>query len=108
MSSTNAVAISTKIRNTPAYTKQEIATSTAKAIAGLIAHIANNRLDQQVGDGNGNLEDRNFLNGPTSDLKGAADIGVLQGKSELDAEEAKTEIPYLPETELRFVIHEDV
>ena len=72
---------------------------------GFIAHIADDRLDQQAGNGSGNPEDGDLFNGSAEDLENTADIGILQGESKLDAKKAKTQIPYLPKTELRFAIH---
>jgi len=62
-------------------------------------------LHDQPGQRRGDPEDGQLIHVRSQGLEDAAHAAVLQGERELDAQEAETHVPYLPERQLRFAIH---
>jgi hypothetical protein len=83
---------------------EEIGPPPAEAVPGAIAQVADDRLHDQAGQRRGHPQDRQVLDLGAQGLEDAADVGVLQGEAELDAEEAEAHVPDLPETECRFAL----
>jgi len=84
---------------------EEVRATAPQAGPGAIGQVAHDRLHQQSGQRRGDPQQRNRLHVRAQRLEDAADVGVLQRKAELDAKEAETHVPYLPERELRFLGH---
>jgi hypothetical protein len=76
---------------------QEVRPAPAQLVPGFVTHIANDGLNDQSGDRGGDPENGDLVYIRPQRLKDPAYISVLQGKSELDPEESKTHVPYLPE-----------
>nr|GEU28481.1 hypothetical protein [Tanacetum cinerariifolium] len=66
-------------------------------VPGVIAQVADHRLHQQAGNGRGQPVQRQIVGIGAQGGENAAGVGVLQGKTELDAKEAKAHVPQLPE-----------
>ena len=85
---------------------QEVRPAAAQAAPGAVAHVADDGLHDQPGERRGKPEDRQLVDGRAERLEDAAHVRVLQREAELDAEEAETHVPDLPETESGlFLVH---
>ncbi len=84
---------------------QEVRSATAQAGPGAVRVVADDRLHDQSGQWRGDPQDRDVLDLCAQGLEDAADVGVLQRESELDAEEAEAHVPDLPERQFGFAVH---
>src|SRR5690606_26221475 len=87
---------------------QEVRAATAQRGPGAVGQVADHRLHQQAGHGCGDPQPGDLVHVRTQGLEDAADVGVLQGESELDAQEAEAHVPDLPERQARFAFHQAV
>jgi hypothetical protein len=82
--------------------KEERAAAAPGRMPGVVAQVADDRLHQQAGDRRGEPEQRQVVRLGAERREDPAGVRVLQRKAELDAEEAKTHVPQLPERQARF------
>ena len=76
---------------------EKIRPAPAQARPRAVGHVADDRLHQQSTQWRGNPQQRHLVQAGTEGLENAADIGILQTKGELHAEEAEAHVPDLPE-----------
>ena len=70
-------------------------------IPGAVGIVANDGLHDQPGQRRGDPQARDLVHLRAQGLEDAADVGVLQRESELDAEEPEAHVPDLPERHRR-------
>ena len=68
----------------------------------MIAHVANDRLHDEAGQGRGQPQYRDLIGARAQIFVNGAHVRHLQAPAELDAEEAETHVPDLPEPQSRF------
>ncbi len=71
---------------------QEIGPAAAQRRPGLVAEMADDRLDQQARQGRGDPQDGQAVDLGAQGLEDAAGVGVLQAEADLDAEEADAHV----------------
>ena len=72
---------------------KEIGAATTEPAPGPVAIMADDRLNQQAGQGRSDPQQRQIIQAFAQRLEDAAHIGVLKGEADLDAEEAEADIP---------------
>ena len=77
---------------------QQIRPTAAEAAPGVIAHVADDWLDEQAGERRGEPEQRDLIRLGAKIFINGAHVRHLQAPAELDAEKAEAHVPDLPET----------
>jgi hypothetical protein len=72
-------------------------------VPGVVAQVADDGLHQQAGDRRGQPEQGKIVGIGAQRGENAADVGVLQRETELNAEEAEAHVPQLPERQYGLV-----
>ena len=83
--------------------REEVGAAATERTPGTVAGMADDGLDDQSGKRRGEPENRNLIGFGAEIFVDGAHVGHLQAPSKLDAEEAKTHIPDLPEVARRLV-----
>ena len=82
--------------------RQEVRAAAAEAAEpGAVAHMADDRLDEEAGERRRHPQSREVIDRGAERLEDAAHVRVLEGEPDLDAEEAERDVPQLGEPELR-------
>src|SRR5690606_16734996 len=84
---------------------QEIRPATAEPVPGAVGVVADDRLHDQPGERCDHPQDRDVVHLGAERLEDPADVGVLPCEAELDAQEAETHVPDLPERQFGFPAH---
>ena len=81
---------------------QEVRAPAAERAPRPVAHVPDDRLDDQAGQRRCQPEDRNLVRLRAKVLVDGAHVGHLQRPAELNSEKSETHVPDLPERQARF------